>query len=53
MYRWAPTQVFHWRGSERDSFVYTQPICPYPGYGAGLCQNLLGDGGTRQLYRRY
>ena len=53
MYRGAPTQVAHRRGSEWDSFVDTQPICAYPGYGAGLRQDLPRDSGTRQLCRRY
>jgi len=53
MYRGAPTQVAHRRGSEWDSFVYTQPIYVYPGYGAGLRQDLLRDSGTRQQCRCY
>jgi hypothetical protein len=53
MYRWAPTQVAHRRGSEWDSFVDTQPIGVYSGYGAGLRQDLLRDSSTRQLCRRY
>jgi len=52
MYRRAPTQVAHGRGSEWYSFVDTQPICEYPGYGAGLRHDLLPDSHTRQLYRR-
>ena len=53
MYWGTPTQVAHRRGSEWDSFVDTQPICPYPGYDAGLRQDLLRDSGSRQLCRCY
>jgi len=53
MYWGTPTQVAHRRGSEWDSFVDTQPICPYSGYAAGLRQDLLRDSGTRQLCRHY
>ena len=47
MHRGAPTQVAHRRGSEWDPFVDTQPICEYPGYGAGLRHDLLRDSGAR------
>jgi hypothetical protein len=53
MYRGAPTQVADRRGSEWDSFVDTQPVCGYPGYGAGLRRDLLRDRGTRELHNRY
>ena len=51
MYRRPPTQVGHRRSREWDSFVDTQPICVYPRYCSGLCQQLLRDSGTSQPCR--